>query len=297
MKMIVPEPIDLLAGVASNVPEDDTYSAWNSGTAYAVDDVVYLATTHRRYICITAHTGINPTSDATNTYWSDLGATTRWRPFDGVLSRAASRPASLYYEVTPTADCDSIALFQISGSSVRIRVVSQGYDETVSFDPTPTISDFVDLFFFRPSFSNEALRTDLPLSAGDTVRIDVTATNGIAQIGEIILGNVTTLGTSTDGTSLGLESYSAVERDEFGTATVVPRPYSDKNDYRFAVTQGDEQRVKRLIGARLARPTVFLTDEAHGARGTIIYGFPTEFDLAVNTDPVTFCTLTVEGVI
>lgn len=281
---------------ASDVPEDDTYSAWSGATPYAAGNTVYVASTHRRYEAVISNTGNDPTTD-NGTNWIDAGATTKWRPFDGVIGHTATRATSLYYEIQPATYCNGIALFGLSGGSVRIRQTAASYDRTISLVDTSDIVGWLEYATWSPTYKTEIVVDDVPGAAGSTVRIDLDATGGTAIVGEIAMGRVTRLGDAIAPTSISSTSYSSVTRDLEGNATIVSRPYTIRASYTYSVLRRDEGRVNRYLSGRLDRPSVFFTGANDDDRGTQVYGLILDHDIPISGESESFATLRVEGVI
>ncbi len=302
MKTIVPLEITAAMVTDTDVPEDDTYSAWSGATAYVVDDIVYVASTQLRYKCVQGHTNQDPTTDADNSYWSPYGAATRWRPFDQIVGSDASKTTSLYYEITPTAFCDGIALFGLVGGSVRIQIFNASsteiHDETYPLVNKSGIRNFQDFITWNPVYAQSFIETNLPIYAGYEVKITVAAgTGSTAAIGEIVIGRTVVLGTPRPGTTIGYEDFSSVEPNEFGERDIVERSYAPEAIYEFLIERGDEERVLQLLAARRAKPTIFFTDITHFGFGTAVYGLPSAPEIVLTGTSRSTCRLTVEGLI
>jgi len=298
MKMIVPIEITDAIIDASDVPEDDTYSEYDAGTAYVEDDIVYRATTTRRYICIQAGTGQTP--ETSPTYWSDYGAATRWRPFDGVVARTATKSSSLYYEFVPTQFCDGLALFNLNGSSVRVEITNLSATKIV--DTTTQMVDKTNLrnwpawYTWTPEYRASFPLTQLPIYAGYTVRITVSG-SGTVQVGELVLGRVLDLGsTGGGGVDLEYEDYSVVETNEFGERTLLVRDYAGIKTYEFRIPRGSEEFVLSALAGRRAKPTVFLTHVGNTGLGTLAYGVPIRPQIVIRAGAFSVCRLRVEEV-
>lgn len=302
MKMIVPRTITPAMIDATDVPEDDTYAAWSSGTTYAVDDIVYLASTTLQYVALASSTGIDPSNPAADGHWAPYKTATRWRPFDGVIERYASRTTSLYYEITAPGFCDSIALFNLVAGAVRVQITNGGgteiYDETHTMVDKSGIRTFLDYLTWQPVYSTKLVLSGLPIFAGYTVRVTVSVGVGsTARLGEFVIGRMVTLGNSLFGTEIGGTDYSDIGANDFGERVPVVRAYSDEATYAFQVDRQDEERVKSLIAARRGQLTVFLTDPSHGAMGTIVYGLAEIPQIVLDAGPVSTASMRVYGVI
>lgn len=300
--MVLPLTIDASTLTDTDIPLDDTYSAWSSATSYSTNDIVYVASTRLRYKAVQASTNQDPTTDTTATYWSAYGTITRYRPFDGVIARYAGASTSFYYEIEPDSKCDAIALFNLVATSVRVQIwnpsVVEIYDVTTSLVDKSDIRDFLSFITWSPVYSSTFLVTGLPIFAGYTVRITIAGGTGDAvRVGEIVLGRSTLLGISKwTGTEIGYVDYSTVETNEFAEREVVIRDYADTADYAVLIEKGDQERVRRLLAARRGLPTVFFTGESHRSLGTLVYGIASQPRIPVSLERYVEARISVTGV-
>lgn len=121
----VPRAIDDTMVRDSNVLEND-YAAWSAATNYALGDRVISTTTHLIYESAQAgNLNRNPTSAANvPTWWLIVGATNKFRPFDGVLSSLCERTGRMKYQLVADGTINTMAFFGLTGSVVTIA----GYD-------------------------------------------------------------------------------------------------------------------------------------------------------------------------
>lgn len=300
--MVLPITVTPSILTDTDIPLDDTYSAWAAPTAYVTGNIVYVESTRLRYKAVQNSTGQDPTTDTTATYWSPYGAITRYRPFDGVVARHASATTSFYYEFTPDSFCDAIALFNLIATSVRIQIwnasASEIYDVTTSLVDKSDIRDFVTFLQWSPVYASTFLKLGLPIYSGYTVRVTISGGTGdTVQAGEIVLGRASLLGISRHvGTEIGYEDYSTVETNEFGEREIVEHDYADIAEYAVLVEKSDQERVRRLMAQRRTKPTVYFTGEAHQALGTLVYGIATKPRIPVSLARYVEAKFSVTGV-
>ena len=300
MFVIVPQTITEAILTASAIPETD-YAAWSSATAYTVGQRVILTTGyHKIYECIFAHSNHHPGTDpARLTYWIEVGATNRWRPFDGKMSDPASYAGTITMTLTPTALCDSLAFFGLSASSVTVVVKSGSTvvsTSSVSLIDRTDATDWFSWFFDEIRYDTEALILTFSASLGNTIEITI-AGSGTLQVGEIVLGRNRQLGTPLLGTEPGIRDYSRKERDDFGNPILVERAYSNTVDFRFAFPASDTRRVNRLLAEVRATPCVFHAGAGNTMFGTTIYGFFTEAVTPLTHRQLSNASLKVEGLV
>lgn len=300
MKMIIPrgtQPDELLG---TDIPEDDTYSAWDAATNYVADDVVYVAADRLRYVASQTSTNLPPADNPD--YWTPYGAATRWRPFDGTIARYVERSTSLYYQFQPSALCDGIALFNLAGGEVQIEIENASaetiYDETHKLVDKSGLRNWKDWIAWQPSYRGSLVVTQLPIWPGYKAKTTCTVGSGSdARLGELVIGRTVVLGRSMAGGEFSFDDYSLTERDNTGALDIVEGGYSKNLVYEFLIERGDEERVMELLISRRAKPTVFLTDESHKGIGTTTFGLPVRPRIVYDAGPHSVCRFNVEDVL
>ena len=296
------EPLTITDSVltSSTVPEDD-YAAWSSGTTYSLGDRVIVVSVHKVYeSAINSNTGNDPTTDD-GTNWIEVGATNRWKAFDQKLSDPVQQANSISYTFTTTQTIvNSIAFFALSADTVQIAVTPFGagspvYDETYTLLDTTSIVDWYT-YFFDPAGvkERELLVVDLPSYTSATITITITDTGNTAEVGQIVMGNLISLGRTGYGTTVGIEDYSRKERDAFGNAVIIERAFAQKADYEVEITTQDTRRVQRFLANYRAKPVVWIGNQ-DTSYGLIVYGFYTQFSINLATPSISYTTLEVEG--
>lgn len=296
------EPLTITDSVltSSTVPEDD-YAAWSSGTTYSLGNKVIVVSVHKVYeSAINSNTGNDPTTDD-GTNWIEVGATNRWKAFDQKLSDPVQQANSISYTFTTTDTIvNSIAFFALAADTVQITVTPDGagspvYDETHNLLDTTSIVDWYT-YFFDPAGvkERELLVVDLPSYSSATITITITDTGNTAEVGQIVMGSLVTLGRTGYGTTVGIEDYSRKERDAFGNAVIIERAFAQKADYEVEITTQDTRRVQRFLANYRAKPVVWIGNQ-DTSYGLIVYGFYTQFSINLATPSISYTTLEVEG--
>lgn len=298
MKMIAPIVVTDATMASSTVPETD-YAAWASGTTYALGQRVIVVATHSVYESVQAsNTNHNPTTDTTSTWWIRVGATNRWRAFDQRTGQATTRADSIEYQITLPSICTAVALVGLKAGSVRVRIINGGstiHDETRELTDDSGISSWFTYFTYAPEYSERAVFENLPGYAGSTLRINIIATGGTAQVGEIIPGKLIQFGTTLVDTEISFEDMSIRERDDFGNVFIVERAAYDVITFRFAIPVGGEDRVRRAIRDTRAKPAFFYSDAtlATGS-GLAVFGLARPLRIPLQSAGVSVATLETE---
>lgn len=173
----VPMVIDNTAMTLASIPETD-YTAWSGATAYAVSDRAMVAgTTHKNYECIQAHTNKPPTTAANvgvGAFWLEVGATNRWRPFDGKVSYVASDTVQIVYTILLSTAIDAVAFFGLTGGGVFLAVDDLATPRRNLLIYT---EQFGDASYTKTRVSGVSNTTKAPnfATTADTLREDATA--------------------------------------------------------------------------------------------------------------------------
>jgi hypothetical protein len=296
MRIIDPIAINDTILTDSNVPEDD-HPEWDASTAYIAGDNVIVISTHRIYEALQATTGDDPaTDDGTN--WLDIGATNRYRAFDGSIEGQTVQASSIQYEFTLTGNFGGLALLNIIGAEVTVNItdpVDGALDPiTVGLSDTSGVVDWFTYFYSPVIQRREIIFSDLPIYAGAIVTVEITGTGDVA-LGELALGVNYNLGVSTTGTSLGIEDFSTKRKDDFGRTFILERAFANIVSFEFSFPSETSRRVRRVLSDLRAKPAVYYTESDQIDLGGTVYGFPRDFRINLQTPTVAFATLEIEG--
>lgn len=284
MRVIEPYPVTPAMLTASNIPETDE-AAWAAGTAYALGARVMHV--HGIWESVQAdNLGHDPSLDSKSIWWVYLGATNRWRAFDSRLGGKAIGGASITYSITLPRSLNSIGLFGLVATSVRLRVTIPGpstiYDETYQLSERPLVSNFWDYIYAPFEFRTDLILTGLTLPSGATVQITINA-GAAAEVAEIILGTDLEIGTTLVDTSLGIVDYSKKRRDEWGGVFIVPRPVTKTVRFRFVCETASAARVQQIIERVTSKLCIFYAIEGEDPYGATVAGILRDYDLTHGT--------------
>ncbi|RSV20543.1 hypothetical protein CA236_01210 [Sphingomonas sp. ABOLG] len=101
------------------------------------------------------------------------------------------------------------------------------------------------------------------------------------------------LGTTETTPRIGIVDYSKRVTDDFGVTTVVERGFSQRLSVRMALPFGDVDALQRRLADLRATPVRWVADDRFSWLSADGYYKDFELDLAV--PPISYCTLTVEG--
>ena len=308
MYVIEPMVVNDTTFTSSNLTEAD-YAAWNSGTAYVIDDRVIVVSTHSIYQAVANNTNQDPTL-ATNIYnattnptgeWLRVSATNRWKAFDQRIGDPVISATTIEYSITVSSLTTAISFFALSGTSIDITVTNTSaaviYDVSYDLSDTSSIIDWFTFFTYEGGLMTELTITDLPAYPSYIIDITINGTN--TEVGQIVLGKLHRLGYTNEDTVIGFDDFSTKARDEtFGYVTVVERGFSDYIDFRFSINYSDLKRVETIIKRLRATPAVWLADPTITNLSSTVYGFQSgEFRASLKSTGLHSAALEIEGLI
>lgn len=271
---------------------DEGADEYDAGTTYNTDD--YAVYQGQLWKCASdSTTGVTPATTASE--WTLQGATNRLKAFDGFLQDAASLSGNIPYVLEFTDLVTDIAILRASGSSVNITMTDdtdgEVYNQDFALIDDSPITDWYAYFFASVDQIDTVLAT-LPPYAG--AEIAITFSGDTTSVAQIVAGAGLALGSVKTGTSVGIESYSIKDRDDFNRSIVVARPYSDTVSFDLAISTEQVGYVKRRLAVREALPTLYYMSDG-AAYGAVAYGFFKDFDILHSTPVVADCVLEIEG--
>jgi hypothetical protein len=108
-------------------------------------------------------------------------------------------------------------------------------------------------------------------------------------------GEVIALGKTETSPTIGITDYSRRVTDDFGVTTVVERGFARRMSVRIAVPFDQVDALQQRLAALRATPALWIADERFASLS--VRGFYKDFALDLAVPPVSYCTLTVEGLL
>jgi hypothetical protein len=300
----------------SNVVEDATHAEWSSVTAYVIGDIVKVTSTHKLYEATANNTNQFP-PDNLGVEWIEIGATNRWKAFDAAVQSQtlADSSAGITYEFQINSLMTAIALFNLVGSDVLIRVTPPGagdWDDTAPTDDpdyvppvdivtkeielfdSSILTDWFEYFFAETETKSDILVTGLPGFAGGLLEIEITGAP-VCAVGEIAAGKLVNVGQTAWGGRINTLDFSRVDEDVFGNVTILRRGSAKRIEYPVMWPSLDTRRIDRILDSIRSTPAVFAaTPCENGADyGFFAYGFYQTYDINVAGPALSYATIEV----
>jgi hypothetical protein len=296
MKLIRPNAMTPAMLTSSTATE--AHATWASGTTYAAAvRVIYGVGIYESLQA----SNLNKQPDTNPLWWTYIGPSNKWAMFDGQVSTATTRSASLT-AVFSTGIMDSLAVVGIDAEMVTLTV-RDGPGGTIVYQRSASVTgsevaDWSEYFFTDPTVRRTiAVFYDIPPFASSVATIEITS-GGTVSLGMVTFGRIAVLGDSQFGAQAGITDYSRKETDEFGTTTFVKRAFAKRMTGSVQVQSLQINRVQRVLYDLRATPVLWIaTDVPEFSEPMTVYGFYRDFYCAINAPAVSTYQLEIEGLI
>lgn len=303
INMVVVPPISMTDAIltSSNVAENDNLE-WVISTAYTAGDKVMVSTVepdiHRNFEAKINNTGNEPwLDDGTN--WIDLGATNRWKMFDEGNSTQTENANSIEVEITPGQVVNSVALLNVSASTVQVIVTDptdgEVYNTTKSLISDSGINDWYAYFFTEIERLEAVVFLDLPAYLDATIKVILSESSATVKAGVLVIGSQKQIGLTLNGTSFGIKDFSTKEQDTFGNFVIVERGFSDRVNYVVRLQTSRVDAVKKLLVDLRVTPAVWIGSET--LESTITYAYFRDFNVVFGDAVFSECSIRTEGLV
>ena len=265
---------------ATDVPETE-YADWVAGTTYAL--AARVIKNHSVWESLAAGNLGNDPEAAGSVYWTRVSATNRWKACELEQQTYPVQATPMYYEFDPAATLTAIHVLGIIGaSSVRIRLTDPTagvvYDTAnQAVGRTITRSSWWEWGYGTRRLVNQLHFYDLPAGWPNArLRIDL-AGGSTLGVQCIVAGVARSFGNGVQyGLRSGIDSYSKISRDDWGTPTLRKGSYSKRLSFTLNMSWSDVDSVTDFFSESDAR--VLLWNVSDAWRATKILGFLKSWD-------------------
>lgn len=297
--MIIVQPVTITPAIltASNVPENDA-PVWTAGT-YALG--IQRIYEHRVYEVIVASTSDRPDvgAAAIPPTWLDLGATNRFKMFDGIIGTQTIEQFEIDVSVLPNTVINSAAFFGLFGNLITLimtdPIEGEVYNQSRSLQDNTLVVDWYPYFFDEIAFLPDMVFLDLPSFGSASLRAIIDGGASDAKVGEMIIGRQRDIGVTNFGTSVSIVDFSVKNTDEFGNIIITTRAFSKRAEYDVTINTNAVASVQKSLADIRTTPTVFVGDQNRAE--TVVYGFYKKFNIVLSTPSVSDCSIEVEGLV
>lgn len=298
--MIVIPPITITPAmvVSSTIAEPDTGEAvWVSGASYTLGQKCILLSTHKVYQRVVAGAGTTaPNLDLTN--WVEVGPTNRWAMFDIYRNSPSVFNTATTVVLAPGSRVDSIAIMGARISDVSVSIEHDG--EVIYTYSAPMqarlVVDYYDYFYADFNYKNSVLMLSIPPVLNPIITI---TTSQQGSISSIVIGRQTYIGMTRTGHTNDALNFSVIDRDIYGTTTLIPRRNIPRTSQEIVVHKKDVNDVLAIRNALRASPAVWsgLDDDTEDYfEALLILGIYKEMTISLDYPEYATCTLELEEI-
>lgn len=256
------------------------------------------ASTHFVYESLqAANTGNVPRATA-SAWWQKIATTNRWKMFDSTLT-SQTTGSEVEVEIVISTLIDSIVLLNLNASRVTVfiddNVEGVVYNEDHDLTSTSGIDTIWDYLFEPIERSTSLFLTDLPpVSDGNiTITVSENTPDTLVQVGTFVMGLAVNAGGTQYGAGIGIQDFSIIEQDDFGVFGIVERDFSKTGNYQIYVANGDVDRVFALLASLRATEAVYIGSDDFTS--TYIYGFPSDWSIAIQYETHSILNIEIKG--
>jgi hypothetical protein len=289
MKYISPINITS-AKLNSSTADADSVAAWAATTTYTSG--VEARGSDRIYKSLQSSNLNHPLTDAA--WWQDVRAINKMAMFDTDVSSQTFGANGLVVELltSPVDVCDSLALINVSASSIKLEVISGNevvHSETISLIGS-VVSDWYE-YFFRPFDVGSSAVFNFAPARGETLKI--TFYGSQVKVGFCVAGLTRTVGVTRLGGSKDLVDYSKTSADEFGSWSLTRRNFASNGSFQCEVYRDAASSVFNDLAAVRGIPTLWTGVEDDPF--TVIFGILGKVRGDLATKAIRYFTVEVKG--
>lgn len=227
MKVIPSLEITNTRLVSTTVPDvAANETTWVANAACAVNAERIRPGIGRTFSRIIAGAGaVPPEDDPVN--WKDIGACNKKAMFDLYRNSQTVAASPLTVVLAPGKRVGALALTgmtQVTSAVIAVRVGGAiVYSRTINLNNRRTTSwssYYMGEFLTKPSF----ILFDLPPFTGAQITITLMSTTGTVKCGGCVIGTAVDIGDIQFEAEADSLNFSLIERDDYGSATLRPRP-------------------------------------------------------------------------
>lgn len=302
LSVLVPSTITS-AMLTSTVAETD-YSAWSSGTTYAVGNRCISTTTHRVYESLVASNTNHDPTDISNRigatpWWLDVSATNRWKMFDDQTTSQTTAATTMTVTLEP-GSFNAFALLGLSADTVTATVTDLG-SSTVLYTYTGDLEDSAPEDYYEYFFSAFSPQTDFIVDGLDSYSnmelvVTLSVVSGDVKCGMLQVGDLRVLGLTQYGAKAKPKTYSYIKINDYGENEIVRRKKATDLSCTAWLKVEEANSVANTLGDLLDVPALWIASDLQQHRALRVFGLGSG-DISFDHYQDCLLTLNVNGLI
>lgn len=290
-------PSGIVAGQTYYVknPAANTFNLSDSFNGAALTTTGTQSGTHT---ASTTSTSPDVDIERTTPKWIEWYATNKYKMFDAISS-VTSVTSPLTVTVVPGEGIDSIALMELSGTSLTVTVKDAPggttvYTSTTNLDGT-IILDWYEYFFEPFAYRTQVVLTDIPNYYTCEVTISITSAS-TAACGACVMGILYDLGDTSYGAQLGIINYTSKKVDAYGRTVLNRSTYSKRLSVSMLIDYATFNKVESLLERELRDvAAVWVGTDSTDYAATVCYGYYKDWAMTISYPTSTLATLQIES--
>lgn len=271
-------------------------------TWLAGDEIVYNT---YRYICKTTGT-LNPPTDTND--WELISGgidglrANKYSAFDKTVSSPSLAEDTWTATFDFNSQFDTVGFFNLIGDQLNITINDDTYGEIYNQDFSLIDNSQIDDYFPYFTYPLEYLKSlaVFNLIAYTTSSITITITgSGQVGVGELVIGQSKSLGTTQYGTGGSLFDYSRVITDDFGNISIEKRRNVKNIEYDVKLPTSQLQRVYDAVSSLTNDPCLWVGETENDPTGgfTTVYGIYDTLQENATSPTLSDLTLKIQGLV
>lgn len=294
--MQVITPIAFTTSQLFSTTATETYSAYASGTTYTIGARVTYGT--RIYESVVG-SNIGNQPDISPSKWANIAPMNKYAMFDTSTSTQTTAGTSLTTVVRPGAYYDSLAVLNLTGSSLNVLIKDTPggttiLNNTYSLIDNDVVIDWYTYFFSPFTVLDTVTILDIPPYSTSEITLTITSSSAVA-IGECLYGPIFNIGTTQYGMTLGVRDYSIKETDSFGTVSLIKRDFSRRLNANLDVPNSELNFIYKKLNDIRTTPTVWIPTKFSGYESAVIYGYYKDYNISIQYPEHSVISLDIEG--
>lgn len=279
--------------VSSNI-DVDTATVFVPNTGYAIGTIVqYLGYRYESLSNI-------PVNDPalSPTIWYPLGRVNQDKMFDAYTNTETISSGDIVLEIQ-SSDADTIALFGLYASSVKVEVVNNLTLETI-YNKIEELEVFEIADWYEWTRDERIYKKDfytqLPMFFDATITLTIKSRDSLVKCSHFAIGKSKNLGCTQWGATVSRRSNITKERSKDGHIYLSQGISWKRMSVPVRVPTNNIDVIENRLGEIDGIPTLFIGDDREdNLKSMLVFGFFREFDISIGIARGSY-TLEIEGV-
>lgn len=259
MRYVKQEITDFLTSTVS-----ETYPTWSGASTYSVGDIVF----HDNYLYKSSSNN-NLDNNPTNyegLYWIKWGISNKYAMIDSQATTKTTDTSDIVVTFN-LGNIDTLAIGYYSAETLRIENIDNSdnvlYSQEVNQSSNENVIDYYSYIYEEYSIqTDKGAYFNIP-RIGTKIRVSFLKGNlSSVNCGFLIGGRYNDMGKTLDNVNFKFNSYSIVDKDEFGVISITRRSVQDLIDFQTILDVESLTQYKRKLKSDYDIIVAFIIDDS-----------------------------------